>query len=278
MNTEPLPTPNAELRILDEFTLEEMGVSAPALQEIERILGRRPTTDELSTLLAMWQGNANGCSLYTWLKGQPRADNSNAKDYLYTGCDNLHQSINEPRVKECIDIARQLCRDNSNTAANSSGTCDKGELLYLAGDITTGFLDSEYAQKYLHIASSKRTAKSPREETQYLKLILGALYDKKIINGLWQVGAGGIFKTLATVCSASRLGFDILTCREVRMDAFLFGEDGVRFIVSVDEKNDDEYLRMMNDARVNCCFLGRATKGRVLVDGMDFGDIGEYTP
>ena len=148
MDTAPHAAPNAELRILDEFTLEEMGVTAPALQEIERILGRRPTTDELSTLLAMWQSNAGGSSLYTWLKGQPRADNANASEYLYTGTDNLHQTIGEPRVRECIDIARQLCRGTVPQTSRpkstaGTGSCQKGHLLYLAGDITTGFLDSE---------------------------------------------------------------------------------------------------------------------------------------
>jgi hypothetical protein len=34
----------------------------------------------------------------------------------------------------------------------------------------------------------------------------------------------------------------------------------------------------LEEARVNCCFLGHVTKGRVLVDDMDYGDIKVYLP
>ena len=124
-----------------------MGVTRPALEEIERIIGRRPTTGELSTLLAMWKSSGSGVSLYTWLKGQPRSTDAN--DYLYTGTDTLHQTISEPRVKECMEIARSLCRNSVKDA--TSGTSflklGHGRLLYLAGEIATGFLNSEYARK-----------------------------------------------------------------------------------------------------------------------------------
>jgi hypothetical protein len=71
-------------------------------------------------------------------------------------------------------------------------------------------------------------------------------------------------------------GFDILTCREIRLDSFLFGEDPGRFVVSLPESQDDFFLLKMDEARINCCFLGHVTKGRVLVDDMDFGDIKSY--
>ena len=72
------------------------------------------------------------------------------------------------------------------------------------------------------------------------------------------------------------VGFDILTCREIRLDAFLFGEEPGRFVVSLPESQDDFFLLKLGEARVNCCFLGHATKGRVLVDDMDYGDVKEY--
>ena len=62
----------------------------------------------------------------------------------------------------------------------------------------------------------------------------------------------------------------------MRLDAFLFGEQGVRFLTTLDEPHEDYFLQKLTEARVNCCFLGRVTKGRVLVDNMDFGPIGRY--
>ena len=46
--------------------------------------------------------------------------------------------------------------------------------------------------------------------------------------------------------------------------------------MSLPEEQDDLFLLKMDEARVNCCFLGHATKGRLLVDDMDYGDVKEY--
>ena len=76
---------------------------------------------------------------------------------------------------------------------------------------------------------------------------------------------------------AAPLGYDILSPREVRLDAFLFGEEAGRYLVALDEGHDDQFLLKMDEARLNCCFLGRTTKGRILVDGYDFGPVSRYT-
>jgi hypothetical protein len=91
-----------------------------------------------------------------------------------------------------------------------------------------------------------------------------------------RITSGGLFGTLLDITGPASLGFDILTCREVRLDAFLFGEQGVRFIATTDEPKEDFFLQKLTEARVICCFLGRATKGRILVDGMDFGSVNRY--
>ena len=57
----------------------------------------------------------------------------------------------------------------------------------------------------------------------------------------------------------------------MRLDAFLFGEERGRYLVALEERQDDAFLLKMDDARLNCCFLGRTTKNRVVVDGYDFG-------
>jgi phosphoribosylformylglycinamidine synthase len=72
------------------------------------------------------------------------------------------------------------------------------------------------------------------------------------------------------------MGYDILVPREVRLDAFLFGEEQGRYLVALSEAKDDEFLLKMDDARLNCCFLGRTTKNRVVVDGFDFGPVSQY--
>ena len=62
----------------------------------------------------------------------------------------------------------------------------------------------------------------------------------------------------------------------MRLDAFLFGEEQGRYLVAVNEEHDDQFLLKMDEARLNCCFLGRTTKNRILVDGYDFGPTSQF--
>lgn len=263
--------------------MEAMGISQPAYEEVMGIIGRMPTVQELSTLLAMWEANGRQQSLYGWLKGQHHVVEKH--EYLYTGTDTTHKDIREPRVKDCIALAHEVLQNlgpaqlaQSTQLAQSADQApapaffSRSELLYMVGNVSTQFLDSEYARRCLHIVADPVKMTTVEEDIEYLQLILGSLLDAEVITSLRPVGQGGLFATLV-VGSGGRVGFDILTCREIRLDAFLFGEEDGRFIVSLPERNDDFFLLKMDEARINCCFLGHVTKGRVLVDDMDYGDI-----
>ena len=263
--------------------MEAMGISQPAYEEVMGIIGRMPTVQELSTLLAMWEANGRQQSLYGWLKGQHHVVEKH--EYLYTGTDTTHKDIREPRVKDCIALAHEVLQNlgpaqlaQSTQLAQSADQApvpaffSRSELLYMVGNVSTQFLDSEYARRCLHIVADPVKMTTVEEDIEYLQLILGSLLDAEVITSLRPVGQGGLFATLVAG-SGGRVGFDILTCREIRLDAFLFGEEDGRFIVSLPERNDDFFLLKMDEARINCCFLGHVTKGRVLVDDMDYGDI-----
>ena len=262
-------TPEEEL--VSPEIMEAMGISRPAFEEVMGIVGRMPTVQELSTLLAMWDANGRQQSLYGWLKGQHHVVEKN--EYLYTGSDTTHKDIREPRVKDCIELAHQMMADKEmHPVVEGQAVFSRSELLYMVGNVSTQFLDSEYARKCLHIVSDPMKMETLEEDVEYLQLILGSLLSAEVITSLRPVGRGGLFAALVHGCGG-RVGFDILTCREIRLDAFLFGEEAGRFVVSLPEKQDDFFLLKMDEARVNCCFLGHVTKGRVLVDDMDYGDI-----
>lgn len=263
--------------------MEAMGISQPAYEEVMGIIGRMPTVQELSTLLAMWEANGRQQSLYGWLKGQHHVVEKH--EYLYTGTDTTHKDIREPRVKDCIALAHEVLQNlgpaqlaqstqlaQSADQSSAPAFFSRSELLYMVGNVSTQFLDSEYARRCLHIVADPVKMTTVEEDIEYLQLILGSLLDAEVITSLRPVGQGGLFATLVAG-SGGRVGFDILTCREIRLDAFLFGEEDGRFIVSLPERNDDFFLLKMDEARINCCFLGHVTKGRVLVDDMDYGDI-----
>ena len=268
--------------LLTPEIVEAMGISQPAFEEVQCIVGRMPTVQELSTLMAMWEANGKQQSLYGWLKGQHHIVERH--EYLYSGTDSTHKDIREPKVKDCIALAHELAKEQDTRPDATQGKgFSRGENLYMVGNVSTEFLDSEYARKCLHIVSEPIKMSSTDEEIEYIGLILNSLLCADTITTLRPVGRGGLFMTLVACCRQQSMGerrptvgFDILTCREIRLDAFLFGEEPGRFVVSLPESQDDFFLLKLGEARVNCCFLGHATKGRVLVDDMDYGDVKEY--
>lgn len=254
---------------IDFEQVEAMGISRPAYDEVLDIIGRQPTIDELSTLLAMWESNGKQQSLYGWLRGQHHVVERH--DYLYEGNAD-HRTIREPKVKECVAIATDLCKSFSRPS--SSLPLSTGLLLYMVGNVSSEFVDSEYARRCLHLVEEPMAAAGHEEDCQYIEMILDALKGGELIETHAVVGQGGVF------CSLLRftlpLGYDILVPREVRLDAFLFGEEPGRYLVSLPETSDDAFLLKMDEARLNCCFLGRTTKNRLMVDGFDFGLVSQY--
>jgi phosphoribosylformylglycinamidine (FGAM) synthase-like enzyme len=248
---------------------ESLGISHEAYDEVLDIVGRIPTIDELSTLLAMWESNGKQQSLYGWLRGQRH--NVQRDEYLYTG-NSDHRSIREPKVKECLDIAKELCKNLTLNTENL--TLSTGVLLYMVGNISTEFADSEYARRCLHLVDGAMATEGHEEDCQYIEMILVALQGNDITLASHPVGSGGLFCSLLRFTAP--LGFDILPPREVRLDAFLFGEEAGRYLVAVDEGHDDQFLLKLDEARLNCCFLGRTTKNRILVDGYDFGAVASF--
>ena len=280
----------SEEETIFQEVIAAMGISNAAFEEIQCIIGRMPTVEELSTLLAMWDSNGRQQSLLTWLKGQPHSVEKN--EYLYTGVDIEHKDIKEPRVKECLEIAHCLFGKIANGASlttnlpktisgqslqKSTLFQNSGKEIYMVGNISTEFLDSDYAHRYLHLVNHPLKTATNNNDRDYLKMILMAMQSNGTIDSIGEVTRGGLFGALISAAAPGHLGFDILSCREIRLDAFLFGEEFGRFIVSLPEEQDDFFLLKMDEAHVNCCFLGRTTSSRVLVDGMDFGAIKDYT-
>lgn len=271
-------------RQIDYTEAEGLGISREAYDEVLGIVGRIPSIDELSTLLAMWQSSGTRQSLYAWLRGQQHA--VELDEYLYSGTAD-HHAIREPKVKECVEIARSLMSGQrsvasgqfvdasrvSNKPAADNQQLTTGLLVYMVGNVSSEFASGEYAQ-YLHIAADPMATAGHEDDCQYIEMILDALRDSGLTPGRCTVASGGLFCSL--LGWTAPLGFDILAPREVRLDAFLFGEEPGRYLAVTTEENDDAFLLKLDEARLNCCFLGRTTKNRIMVDGFDFGPVSSY--
>lgn len=262
--------------IVDESLLEEMGISRHVYEEVMSIVGHLPTVDELGTLVEMWKSQRTRQGLLEWLKGQFHA--VECHDYLENELEPESRQYQEPEVRECIEIARKLFEGDkvSRNEEGEKSVVGRGDALYMVGDVSAFFTNSEYGRRYLHLVDNPMVMDGDEETANYIELILESLRANDALFGYRRIGRGGLFRTLMGVVAPQRFGFDILTCREVRLDAFLFGEQGVRFLAMMDEQREDFFLQKLVEARVNCCFLGRVTKDRIVVDGVDFGRSAAY--
>ncbi|MBR6417513.1 MAG: hypothetical protein IKS36_01760 [Bacteroidales bacterium] len=262
--------------IVDESLLEEMGISRQVYEEVMSIVGHLPTVDELGTLVEMWKSQRTRQGLLEWLKGQFHA--VECHDYLENELEPESRQYQEPEVRECIEIARKLFEGDkvSRNEEGEKSVVGRGDALYMVGDVSAFFTNSEYGRRYLHLVDNPMVMDGDEETANYIELILESLRANDALFGYRRIGRGGLFRTLMGVVAPQRFGFDILTCREVRLDAFLFGEQGVRFLAMMDEQREDFFLQKLVEARVNCCFLGRVTKDRIVVDGVDFGRSAAY--
>lgn len=257
---------------IDYEQAEGLGISREAYDEVLDIVGRIPTIDEISTLLAMWESNGRQQSLYGWLRGQRHTVERN--DYIYSGSAD-HKAIREPKVKECLDVARKLMRARQEDSSPSRHPAfSTGLLLYMVGNVSGEFATGEYARRCLHLVDEPMAAAGGDEDCQYIEMILDALGEAGLVLERDVVTRGGLFCSLLRWTAP--LGYDILVPREVRLDAFLFGEEPGRYLAAVEERSDDAFLLKLDEARLNCCFLGRTTKNRIVVDGYDFGPVGDY--
>ncbi len=272
-------------RPIEKELINSLGVGEAAYGEICVILGRNPTIDELSTLLAMWDALGRHQSLYTWLKGQPHSGKNH--DYLLDEHDKEYYNIHEPKVKECVAIAHDISFADAGTVpaffalhrqpfVPLSALGARGDAIYMVGDISTSLAHSSYARQQLHIVDEPMLFDNPDDTVAYLAMILSALQNNHTVKHYGEVGRGGIFGTLVAAASRQKLGFDILSYREARLDAFLFGEERGRCLATLPQENEDFFLQKMDEARLNCCMLGKVTRGRVLVDDMDFGPIADF--
>jgi phosphoribosylformylglycinamidine synthase len=69
------------------------------------------------------------------------------------------------------------------------------------------------------------------------------------------------------------LGSDIITDAEIRGDAFLFGEAQGRVVVTVTEKDEDDFLEVMEESKVPLIILGEVTGKEMLIDDVSFGKV-----
>jgi phosphoribosylformylglycinamidine synthase len=150
----------------------------------------------------------------------------------------------------------------------------KGDLIFLIGNVTEDIASSEYLYSYHGVKASPAPYFNLEEEYEMQAAVKG-LIRNRLISAAHDCADGGLFITLAEMGMPNCLGFDIVSDSEIREDAYLFGESQGRVVVTVDNTTEDEFLDYMIECGVPFTLVGHVTKGKMVVDDTHFGFINE---
>jgi phosphoribosylformylglycinamidine synthase len=150
----------------------------------------------------------------------------------------------------------------------------KGDMIYLVGNLSNDICSSEYLYSYHKVKLSP----APEFDLEFevkLNKILQELAKKSLVNSMHDVSDGGLYITLLESAMPNNLGFDITTASEVRTDAFLFGEAQGRVVVSVPIEKEMDFVDFMMKNKFPFYTLGHVTKGELRIDDISFGFISD---
>jgi phosphoribosylformylglycinamidine synthase len=139
-----------------------------------------------------------------------------------------------------------------------------GDVIYLIGKTKNCISSSEYLYSYCKVKESPAPSFNLDEEYNLQQLITN-LITQKLIQSAHDISDGGLFVALAESILSNdnnNLGFVIETNekgKNVRLDAFLFGESQSRVVVSVSPAQEKAFLNLVKEANIMATNLGEVT-------------------
>ena len=156
------------------------------------------------------------------------------------------------------------------------GFKQEGDLVYLVGQSRSDIHSSEYLHKYVGVEFSPAPHFDLDEEHAFQQVIL-QLISAKQVNSVHDISEGGLFITLLESGFVGSLGFEVAQQnKEVRADAYWFGEAQSRAVVSVSKEKQADFEQHLASVGIAHELLG-ATKGKeVVVNGENWGSLDQW--
>ncbi|HTL80237.1 MAG TPA: phosphoribosylformylglycinamidine synthase subunit PurL [Bacteroidia bacterium] len=157
----------------------------------------------------------------------------------------------------------------------------EGDSIYLIGKLANDISSSEYLYSFHKVKNSQAPHFDLDDEFNMQEAV------KKVIRAgaiksAHDVSDGGLFITLLESAMPNNLGFIINSAdslkafRDLRKDAFLFGESQGRVVVSVAADNEKNFEEVMKSTGVPILKLGRVGGSEIIIDDENFGPLKDY--
>lgn len=140
-----------------------------------------------------------------------------------------------------------------------------GDNIYLIGEGKNDISSSEYLYSFHKIKNSPVPCFNLDIEYNIQQAIKIAI-KSKVIQSAHDVSDGGLFVALAESAIVRNVGFELFTDKNIRKDAFLFGEAQSRVVVSVKKEHETEFIKLLQNLEVKFTKLGFVTGSDFKVD------------
>lgn len=148
---------------------------------------------------------------------------------------------------------------------------EAGDVILLIGTPKNCIASSEYLQKIKGVEFSPAPQFDLEEEFK-LQQFIAALIKNKQIKSAHDISEGGLAITLLEKGFHRNLGFEVNGGKELRQDAFWFGEAQSRVVVSCSR----EQAAAIKAEGITVTELGMVTQGNIKVNGEDWGKIADW--
>jgi phosphoribosylformylglycinamidine synthase len=148
----------------------------------------------------------------------------------------------------------------------------EGDLILLLGSPKEDLNQSVYLKEVLKIAKSPVPYFNLEEEFA-LHNCLKELIHKSAVASAHDISEGGLFACLIESAIPGKLGFKITTDKDIRKDAFLFGEYQGRAIVSIKPDALNIVNTICKNFSVEVNNIGIITNKQILIDDEDFDTV-----
>ncbi len=152
---------------------------------------------------------------------------------------------------------------------------NEGDTIYLIGTSRDDIGSSEYLRSVCGVEFST-CPHFDLDEEYNMQQVLKKAINRKLLQSAHDISDGGVFAALLESAMPGGLGFDIQSNKNVRKDAWLFGEAQSRALVSVRTEQIADFERFLQSENAPYELLGTVSGPQLLIDGENWGSTAEW--